>query len=58
MRNLTTTIAAYGERAAAAPHWASFESAASAGSVVLADAALVGPDAQRAACYPGPGKRA
>jgi uncharacterized membrane protein len=41
MKNLTTTIAAYTDREAAEQDWTSVESAASAGSVDLADAALI-----------------
>lgn len=41
MKNLTTTIAAYSDLAEAEQDWISLESAASAGSVDLADAALV-----------------
>jgi uncharacterized membrane protein len=41
MKNLTTTVAAYGDLDAAQEDWASVESAASAGSIDLADAALI-----------------
>ena len=45
MENLSTTIATYGDQAAAEKDWAAVESAASAGSIDLADAALVSRDA-------------
>jgi len=41
MKNLTTTIAAYSDMSLAEQDWTSIESAASAGSVDLADAALI-----------------
>jgi uncharacterized membrane protein len=41
MKNLTTTIAAYSDLSEAEEDWISLESAASAGSVDLADAALI-----------------
>ena len=46
MKNLSTTIASYSDEASAEKDWAAVEGAASAGSIDLADAALVtkGPD--------------
>jgi uncharacterized membrane protein len=41
MKNLSTTIGSYSDEASAEKDWAAVESAASAGSIDLADAALV-----------------
>lgn len=41
MKNLSTTIATYNDEAAAEKDWAQLESAAGAGSIDLADAALI-----------------
>jgi uncharacterized membrane protein len=41
MKNLSTTIASYADEASAEKDWAAVEGAASAGSIDLADAALV-----------------
>ncbi len=41
MKNLSTTIASYSDEASAEKDWAAVEGAASAGSIDLADAALV-----------------
>ena len=41
MKNLSTTIASYPDEASAEKDWAAVEGAASAGSIDLADAALV-----------------